>query len=108
MHSRHLRPELTEAPQPDNYWTKFHLSPKDKQVTIFVDAETESKPTTESRTDGRSNVVLATLNLNRLGAYCQVLRYLGLISTLCVANAAPWSETSSQSIGGQRPGNTGE
>ena len=85
------------------------LPPKRKQVIIFVDPETESKPTTDSRgEDGQSNVVLATLYLNRLGAYHQVLRFLGLLSTLYVANAAPWSETSSQIIGGQKQGNTKE
>ena len=70
--------------------------PKRKQVTIFVDPETESKPTTASKgKSGRSNVVLATLYLDRLGVYHQVLRFLGMLSTLYVMNAAPWSETSS-------------
>ena len=68
--------------------------PKRKQVTIFVDHETESIPTTASKGEGgRSNVVLATLYLDRLGAYGQVLRFLGLLPTLYVMNAAPRSET---------------
>ena len=70
--------------------------PKCKQVTIYVDPETESEPTTASKGEsGRSNVVLATLYLDRLGAYGQVLRVLGLLSILYVMNAAPRSETSS-------------
>ena len=65
------------------------LPPNRKQVTIFVDPETESKPTIDSRAaDGQSNVVLATLYLNRLGAFHQVLRFLGLMSTLYVINAS--------------------
>ena len=84
------------------------LPPKRKQVTIFVDPETESKPTIASRgADGQSNVILATLYLNRLGVYHQVLRFLGLLSTLYVINAGPWSETSSQNIGNQNAGNAG-
>lgn len=76
------------------------LPPKRNQVTIFVDPETKSKPTIARRgADGQNNVELATLNLNRLGAYHQVLRFLGLLSTLYVMNAAPLSETSSQVIG---------
>ena len=67
---------------------------KCNQVTIFVDPETESKVTTASKGEnGRSNVILATLYLDRLGAYYQVLRFLGLLSTLYVMNAAPRSET---------------
>ena len=84
----------------------IELPPKHEQVTIFVDPETESEPTTESRReDGQSNVILATLYLIRLGAYHRVLRTLGLLSTLYVLNAAPWSETSSQINGGQQPEN---
>ena len=67
---------------------KVDLPPKCKQVTIFVDPKTESKPTIESKADdGQSNVVLATLYLNRLGVFHQVLRSLGLLSTLYVINA---------------------
>ena len=70
--------------------------PKRNQVTIYVDTETESKPTTASKGEsGRSNVVLTTLYLDRLGAYSQVLRFLGLLSTLYVMNATQRSETSS-------------
>ena len=67
---------------------KVDLPPNRKQVTIFVDPETESKPTTASKApDGQSNVVLATLYLNRLGVFHQLLRFLGLLSTLHVINA---------------------
>ena len=70
--------------------------PKCRQITIYVDPETESIPTTASRGEsGRSNVILATLYLDHLGAYGQVLRFLGLLSTLYVMNAAPWSDPSS-------------
>ena len=81
----------------------MQLPPKRKHVTIFVDPETESKPTTKSTgPNGQSNVVLAKLYLDRLGAYHQVLRFLGLLSTLYVMNAARWSETSSQVVDSHR------
>ncbi|KAL9135289.1 MAG: hypothetical protein Q9175_003525 [Cornicularia normoerica] len=64
---------------------KVDLPPKRNQVTIFVDAETESTPTIASKgADGQSNAVLVTLYLDRLGAYHRVLRFLGLLSTLYV------------------------
>ena len=76
---------------------KVYIPPQCKEVTIFVDAETESKPTIASRgAEGQNKVKLATLNLYRLGAYHQLLRFLGLLSTLYVMDAAaPWSGTSS-------------
>ena len=83
---------------------KLDLPSNCNQVTIFVDSQTESIATTErTGKDGRGNEVLTTLYLYRLGAFDQVLRFLGLLSTLYVMNAAPWSETSSQSIGNQNP-----
>lgn len=65
-------------------------------VTIYVDAETESKPTTKAVEDGRSNIVLTQLHLNRVGFWGQILRRVGLLSTCYVMNAPPLSEASSQ------------
>lgn len=76
---------------------KLDLPPNRRQVTIFVDRQTESKPTIASQgADGRSNVQLATLYLDHLGAFHRVLHFQGLLSTLYVMTAAPRSETSSQ------------
>ena len=64
---------------------KVDLPPKRNQVTIFVDAETESTRTIASKgADGQSDVILVKLYLDRLGAYHRVLRFLGLLSTLYV------------------------
>lgn len=95
---RDSRVELTEAQIIDlDKYKKVALPKQRKRVTIFVDPETESQPTAESTApDGQSNVVLAKLYLDRLGRYDQLLRFLGLLSTLYVMNAEPWSESSSQ------------
>lgn len=52
------------------------------EVTIFVDPDTGSNPTTKHMDDaGNSNVILARLFLDRLGALNDVLRRVGLLST---------------------------
>lgn len=81
----------------DDY-TRVKLPPRKTEVTLFVDPETESKPTTKNATDdGHSNVMLMKLYLDRLplGALNQILRLLGKLSTLYVLKSKPWSETSS-------------
>lgn len=90
--------------EPDEY-QKLKLPPRQNSVTIFVDPETKSKPTTQTTSpDGDGNVILAKLYLDRLGNWAQVLRFLGQLSTLYVKNMPPLSESSSmygsQSIGG--------
>ncbi|MCJ1228604.1 hypothetical protein MMC12_005265 [Toensbergia leucococca] len=73
------------------------LPPRKKEVTIFVDPETESKPTTARKAqDGHSNVMLAKIYLDRLGAWNQIRRIRGQLSILYVTNIIPWSETSSR------------
>ena len=70
---------------------------RSKQIDLFVDEETESKLTIESTgSEDQSKVLLARLHLDRLGAYGQIFRFLGLLSTLYVINAGPLSEASSQ------------
>ena len=109
MRSMHSHGKLTGALPSDDHWQKIDLPPKHRKVTIFVDRETESKTTTEFKgADGKSNVILATLNLHRLGTYHRALRFLGLLSTLYVANVAPWCETLPRVPGGQGSGNTGQ
>lgn len=80
---------------PSDY-SKIKISSRRKQVTIFVDSETESKPTTESATDGQGNVVLTKIYLDHLSKYHRFLRFLGLLTTLYVLNPASWGESSSQ------------
>ena len=76
---------------------KFDLPPQWMQVGVYVDRETESRATLQpKRPDGRSNVLLATIYLDRLGVQFRVLRLLGLVSTLYVAHVAPWAEAESQ------------
>ncbi|KAL9120110.1 MAG: hypothetical protein Q9187_003334 [Circinaria calcarea] len=66
-------------------YQKLQLPSRQSSVTIFVDSETESKPTTETTTpDGHSNVMLAKLYLNRLGGWGTVLRILGQLSTVYI------------------------
>lgn len=74
---------LTRAsPKDVDQCEKVFLPPKCRQVTIFVDAATESKPTTASRgPGGQSNVEVGTLYLDHLGAYSQFLRRIGVLST---------------------------
>ncbi|KAG8531350.1 uncharacterized protein KY384_002979 [Bacidia gigantensis] len=67
-----------------------------RQVTIFVDRETESEVTTKSTEDGRSNIILTNLYLDKLDRRHQLQRFFGILSTLYVMSAAPVSEVSSQ------------
>ena len=68
--------------------------PTGKQVTIFVDDETESKPTIASKGPrGERNVELATIYLDRLGIIPNLFRFFGQLSTLYVMKTTPWSET---------------
>ena len=75
-------------------------------VAIFVDPETESRPTTQNTDDdGYSNLLLTRLHLDRLGTVNRVLRCLGFISGIYVMNASPQrSESSSLKIDGPRLG----
>ncbi len=92
---------LTKASISDKDRCKPLKIPKRKQVTIFVDAETESKPTIACKDPGgESNVELATLYLDRLGMIPNLFRLFGRLSTLYVMKATPWSETSSQITSG--------
>jgi hypothetical protein len=77
-------------------YKKIDLPPRKNEITLFVDPETESKPTTENTTDGHTNVMLAKLYLDRLGTINQILRFLGQLSTLYVTNIGTWSETASR------------
>ena len=84
-------------PDSEDIYQEVKLTSRSKQVTLFVDEETESKLTTQSTgSGGQSNILLARLHLDRLGTYGQIFRFLGLLSTLYVMNAGPFSETSSQ------------
>ena len=95
------RIDLSALESEDNY-QKVKLPARSKQVTLFVDEETESKLTIQSTgRDGQSNILLAQLYLDRLGPSGQIFRFLGMLSTLYVKNAGPTSETSSQTIGAQ-------
>ena len=46
--------------------------------------------------DGTINVMLVKLYLDRLGTLNHILRLLGQLSTLCIKNITPWTETSSR------------
>ena len=71
---------------------------RSKQVALFVD-ETGSKVTTKSTHNGQSNVLLVQLHLDRLGPGGQIVRFLGMLSTLYVMNAGALSKTPSEVIG---------
>lgn len=75
-------------------------------MTIFVDPDTESDPTTEHITAaGKSNVILATLFLDRLGALNHVLRLIGVLSTSYVyIMNAPIAGSESASLTIDAPG----
>ena len=64
-------------------------------ITVFVDPETESKPTTESTDqEGFSNLLLTKLRLDRLGTMNRMLRFFGFITSVYVTNVEPqWSES---------------
>jgi hypothetical protein len=76
-------------------YTKIDLPSKTKEITLFVDPDTMSEPTTEITTDGSNTVMLAKLYLNRLGTMNQILRRIGQLSTLYVTKMQPYSEKSS-------------
>jgi len=86
--------EVDADPKKPDY-KSIELPRRKTQVTIFVDPETESVPTTEHASGGHSNVMLVKLYLDRLGKWNQVLRCLGQLRTLYVSNIEPWSETAS-------------
>lgn len=91
---------MNTIPEPEDNYQKVKLPARRKSVALFVDEETESKLTTRSTgSDGQSNILLAQLHLDRLGTYGQIFRFFGMLSTLYVMNAGPFSETSSQTIG---------
>ena len=97
-----MRDLIRWGPESEDNYQKVKLPARRRQVTLFVDEETETKLTTRStRSDGQSNILLAQLYLDRLGPYGQIFRFLGMLSTLYVKNAGPISETSSQTIGEQ-------
>ena len=72
---------------------------RSKQVALFVDEETGSEVTTRSmERDGQSNVLLAQLHLDHLGFGGQIVRFLGMLSTLYVMNGSSLSKTPSEAI----------
>jgi len=79
------RKEVDQDPNKGDY-TEIRLPRRERELTIFVDQETESKVTTEQTTGGQSNVMLAKLYLDRLGIWNQILRCSGKLSTLYVSN----------------------
>jgi hypothetical protein len=83
----------TDSNQGD--YTKINLGSKKKEITLFVDPDSMSEPTTEITTDGSNTVMLAKLYLNRLGTMNQILRRFGKLSTLYVTKMQPYSESSS-------------
>ena len=102
--------KLTKHQLPsDNRWQKLEIPPPPDHhcLVVLVDRETESQVTLEQHdANGRSNTILVTLLPGRMGARYRVRRFLGLLSTLYVANVAPWIETPSRN--GQEAGGTGE
>ena len=73
----------------DKIYQEVEIPARRKQVSLFVvEGEMEFNFTTKSiGDDGQSNVLLAELHLDRLGTYGQILRFLGLLSTIYVINA---------------------
>lgn len=83
-------------PDPNNY-TPITLPAREKEVTIYADPQTESKPTIESTTkDGHSNVMLAKFYLHRipLGGLNQIVRFFGGFSTLYILNLTSLGDAS--------------
>ena len=105
-HSMLSRPPLSCSNSSLEQYESVKLPSGLSQVTIFLDSETVTTPTTKETTpDGDSNVRLAKIYLNKLGFSNSVLRFLGQLSTLYVKKIKPWSETTSlaspaHSIGG--------
>ena len=85
--------QQTEVDQPG--YTKIQLPSRINEITLFVDPDAESEPTTENGIDGHSTVMLAKLYLNRLGTTNQILRFLGQLSTLYVTKIRPCDDRSS-------------
>jgi hypothetical protein len=77
-------------------YTKIDLGSRRKEITLFVDPDITSEPTTEIKSDGSNTVMLAKLYLNRLGRRNQILRHLGKLSTLYVTKVQPDCEDLAQ------------
>jgi len=78
------------------FFQKIPIPPGQKQVTVFVDPDTE-KVTTNNETNGQSNVMLAKLYLDKLSPMNKVLRTFRQLSTLYITNLRPVSDESSAS-----------
>lgn len=75
----------------------MQLPPRINEVTIFLDHETESRPTIDAIDEkGHGNVMLAKIHLNKLGFSNTILRFLGQLSTLYVKNPTVFGETAPQ------------
>lgn len=91
-HSMSSKPPLSRPNSSPEEYESVNLPSGLSQVTIFLDSETATTPTTEETTeDGDSNVRLAKIYLNKLGFLNSVLRSLGQLSTLYVKKIEPWS-----------------
>ncbi|MCJ1270843.1 hypothetical protein MMC22_010740 [Lobaria immixta] len=75
-------------------YERLHVPSRTNEVTIFLDSETETKPTIEAADQkGHGNVMVATIRLNKLGFSNSALRFLGQLSTLYVKNLTAFGET---------------
>lgn len=105
-HRTSSQPPLSYANSSLEEYESVKLPSGLSQVTIFLDSETVTTPTTKETTpDGDSNVRLAKIYLNKLGFSNSVRRFLGQLSTLYVKKIKPWSESPSHassphSVGG--------
>lgn len=79
-------------------YKEYKLPPREDTFVLFVDSETESELRTESTTNGHCNVLVARLNLDRLGLMNQILRSVSQLSTLYVTNIALLRETAASSF----------
>lgn len=77
----------------DSYDYELKLPKRKKEVSLFVDQETETNLKTEGADRRGNDVFLARLSLDRLGLLDRTFFVLGLLSTLYVS--APWNDDAS-------------
>ncbi|KAF2866967.1 hypothetical protein BDV95DRAFT_469719, partial [Massariosphaeria phaeospora] len=74
----------------DKYDYELKLPRRKKEVSLFVDQETETNLKTEGADRQKNDVFLARLSLDHLSLMDRTFFILGLLSTLYVS--APWSD----------------
>ncbi len=94
MHFSHSLGHTHRCPLSDTeHCHKLDISQTLPEFIVYVDPETGSKLTLESKdAGGQVNDEMVTLYLCRLSTFHRTLRLLGLLSTLYILDTGVWGE----------------